>query len=555
VDQHDLSITSAFEQFALSLGRSAAVPVADLVRALEQTAEGLRAGARPEPRSMPSDLIPQAEAARVAGVSRQAIHQWIRKGTLRAYPVPSATGRGAALVSRTDVIIVANRGTEVPFSPALRAQLMAFAELLEPVAAGVDGVLTAALRRLSEPTHGSGPGADAGSGEAASVLREFVTAAMGTSSRQQEFTPAGVHMLASLRPRIVVDPRSPFGELCGILGLLVHSARGFAGFDSASAAVLALIGCATFGPALDEPSAAAGRQTADAAEQVWGQEWLGRLYDLAFHLGDVSPAPLTRYTASLTYLGTNRYLRQAQSDGVTITYARSPGLLLPQSYYGDAVLQDILEGRRDPSSWRFRPESAALARAAMTRSEGNPFRVFSFDFGLLEPSIHGVRRYCYSTQDARTAMRRTMAALPAAQRAAYRDIATGLLARTLAHPHMEVTAVDRPDDFDWWKDHIIRSSARETMLGLRDPEARKVAHGLLVQTSMLPDVIEAANTDNSLRDRLRLYVKNLEFELIHERYADDLRRGVSRAVKAAAEVVSPDCAQARAEAEIARLLD
>jgi hypothetical protein len=549
MNDDDLSITTALEQFALSLSRSAAVPIPELVRALERAADGLRAGVQATPGPPPGDLIPQAEAARVAGVSRQAIHQWVRKGTLCAYPGRNGTGKGTSLVSRSDVVIAASRGTEAPFSATLRTQLAAFAALLEPVAPEEDGNLVPVLRYMSEAD-----APEASPAEAASVLREFVIAAMGTSSRQQEFSPAGVHMLASLRPRVVVDPSAPFGGLCDELGLLIHSARGPAGFDSASAAVLALIGCATLGVTLDGRHAAVGRHIADAAARVWGEDWLGRLYDLAFHLEKMSPTPLTRYTASLTYLGTNRFLRQAQSSGVSVTYARSPGVLLPESYYGDAVLLDVLDGWHGPARWSFQPRSAALAAAAMSSSDGNPFRVFSFDYGLLEPGIHGVRRYCFSTRDARSAMRRMMAALPAAQRDAYRDTAVGLLARTLAQPYMEVTAVDAPDDFDWWKDHIIRASSHEVMLGLRGPQARKTAHSLLVPTSILPEVIDAAETDNSLRDRLRLYVKNLEFDLIHERYADDLGRGVSRAVKNAAETVSPASARARAEAEIAALL-
>jgi hypothetical protein len=550
MDDYDPSITGALERFALSLARSEAVPVAELVRALERTAEGLRTGTRALPQAAPGDLIPQAEAARVAGVSRQAIHQWVRKGMLRTYQSRNGSGKGNSLVSRSDVIVAASRGTEVPFSAALRMQLPAFVALIQPiVASDGDGDLVRTLRRLSESEL-----VEAGSPAAATVLREFVIAAMGTSSMQQEFTPAGVHMLASLPPRIVLDPGTPFCRLADALGLLIHSAGGLAGFDSASAAILGLIGCATLGAALDGAYASAGRRIADAAEQVWGQAWIGRLYDLAFHLEEMAPTPMTRYTASMTYLATNRYLRQAQSDGVSITYARSPGVLLPESYYGDALLQDLLDGRQSSPRWRFHPQSAALAEAAVTHSAGNPFRVFSFEFGVLEPSIHGVRRYCFSTEDTRSAIKRKVAALPASQRTAYIDIATGLLSRAITAPYVELTAVDEPRDFDWWKDHIIRSSAHEIMLGLRNPRARKIAHALLVQTSMLPDVIEAADTDNSLRDRLRIYVKNLEFDLIDERYADDLRRGVTRMIKSEGEAVSPTAGQVRAEAEIAALL-
>ena len=128
------------------------------------------------------------------------------------------------------------------------------------------------------------------------------------------------------------------------------------------------------------------------------------------------------------------------------------------------------------------------------------------------------------------------------------------LAQTLAQPSVEVTAIDHPRDFDWWKDHIIRSSPREIMLGLREARARQVAHALLVQTTVLPDVVEAAETDGSLRERLRIYVKNLEFAIVNERYQDDVRRGVSRVIKHATESLSDTQARDRAAAEIEKFL-
>jgi hypothetical protein len=119
---------------------------------------------------------------------------------------------------------------------------------------------------------------------------------------------------------------------------------------------------------------------------------------------------------------------------------------------------------------------------------------------------------------------------------------------------MEVTAIDDPADFDWWKDHIIRSSPREILIGMRDERARRVAHALLVQTTVLPDVVEAAASDGSLRNRLRIYVKNLEFAIVDERYRDDVRRQVSRVVKSATETLDETDARSCAEAEVHRLI-
>jgi hypothetical protein len=75
-----------------------------------------------------------------------------------------------------------------------------------------------------------------------------------------------------------------------------------------------------------------------------------------------------------------------------------------------------------------------------------------------------------------------------------------------------------------------------------------------VQTTVLPDVVEAAETDGSLRNRLRIYVKNLEFAIVNERYQDDARRGVTRVIKHATEALTPVQARDRAAAEIEKLL-
>jgi hypothetical protein len=105
------------------------------------------------------------------------------------------------------------------------------------------------------------------------------------------------------------------------------------------------------------------------------------------------------------------------------------------------------------------------------------------------------------------------------------------LVRALRSQYLELVAIDRREDFDWWKDHIIRASADEVLIGLRDERARRTAHALLVETSILPGVVEAAESDGPLRERLRIYVKNLEFDVIDARYRDDLRRGAAHLLK------------------------
>jgi hypothetical protein len=450
------------------------------------------------------------------------------------------------MVPLSEVLVVANRATEAPFSATMRRQFLRLISLIE---GWLDPALVERLTQTLEPNFSAGR-----RDEASRVLREFVTAAMGTSSMQQEFTPAGVQMLADLEPAIVVDEDTPFGRLAEGLGLLVHSSRRSSGFDSAATAILSILGCATVGQLVDHPDADVGRHFAKAAEEVWGEEWVDRLFDAAFHVEELSPAPLTRYTASLTYLGTNRYLRQAQSSGVSISYARNPGLALPESYFGEAVLADRLRGINSQPEWSFSPELAQLALRTSQQNEGNPFRIFNFERGLLDLHIHGIRRYCLSSEDSAGALSARLAKLAPSQRAAYVECAVSNLSHTLMMPFIEIALVNNLRDFDWWKDHIIRSSPREILLGLRNARARRVAHALLVQTTMLPDVVESAETDSSLRDRLRIYVKNLEFGIIDERYHDDLRRGLVRVVKSAAETLSEADARNRAEVEVRRLL-
>ncbi|MCW2495259.1 hypothetical protein [Jatrophihabitans sp.] len=544
----EVSITSALEQLALALGKADAVPRSELIRALERAAERLRTGGMTVER--PHDLITQSEAARLVGVSRQAVHQWVQKGMVPAHRA-GASGRNSPMVSLSEVLVTANRTTEAPFSRTLRQQFLQFLSLVGGL---LDDRIVDGLTRQLDP----GPSTRRRE-EASRVLREFVMAAMGTSSMQQEFTPAGVQMLADMRPRLPLDPDSSFGRLCEVLGLLVHSSRGEGGFDSAAIALMALLGAATVGASLDHPDAPTGRRLAEAAEEVWGEEWVGRMLDIAFHVEELAPTPLSRYTASLSYLGVNRFLRQAQSSGVSVSYARSPGLMLPECFYGEPVLADVLQDgtshrRASERMWRFSPGMSPIAVRAMQNSEGNPFRPFTFDRAILDTSIHGVRRYCFSMQDTRVAFRKHVDELSGTQRSGYIELAVETLTQTLSCPLIELVAIERLPDFDWWKDHIIRSSSREIMLGLRNARARKVAHALLVQTTLLPDVVEAADNDSSLRDRLRIYVKNLEFGIVDDRYHDDLRRGVARPVKTATESLDESEARSRAEHEIEQLL-
>jgi hypothetical protein len=540
----DLPITLALENLALALGRAEAVPLPELIRALERAAERLRTGTVSD--AQPHDLISQSEAARLLGVSRQAVHQWMQKGTVRSYRSPNGAGRQTAMVSLSEVLAAANRAVEPPFSAALRRQ---FLDLLTTIGPLLDPELTETLPRAFEPGFAAGRREEAGR-----VLREFVIAAMGTSSMRDEFTEVGVQMLAGMTPAIGVGDTSSFGRLADHLGLLVHSTGGGSGFDSAATAILGILGCATIGQCIDHPDAGTGRAIAEAAQGMWGDVWIGRLFDVAYQVEELGPAPLARYTTPLSYLGVNRFLRQAQATGVSISYARTPGLLIPEHHYGDAVLADRFAGRRLEPPWRFSAEAAASAERAMTLSQGNPFRIFMFESGLLDASIHGARQYGISAQDCATALRTHLGPLDERARAQYVDSAIDTFAQALAQPFIEVMAIDRPRDFDWWKDHIIRSSPREIMIGLRDTRARQVAHALLVQTTMLPDVVEAADTDTALRDRLRIYVKNLEFAIVNERYQDDVRRGTARVIKRATESLTQSQARDRAAAEVQKLL-
>ena len=542
--QGEESISVALERLALTLGESGAVPVAELVRALERAAERLRT--RSSTSELPSDLVTQSEAARVVGVSRQAVNQWVRKGTLHAYATNSAKSRYAPEVSLAEVAIAANRRTrEVPFSSTLRREVLDFLSLIER------GSTRSLARDVRECIENDSLTEHAV--EESRVLTEFVTASMGTGYDQHEFTEDGLKLLSGLDPLIHVDCDTAFGALAKSLGVLITSADGSAGFDAPVTALLGILGAATIGSQFRGDDAAEGRLIADAAREIWSDNWHLRLYDAVYHVGELRPSPLTRYTASLVYLDYHRFLRQAQSTGVTIAYSRGPGPIMPHRFYGKPRLTDILAGRRNPATpWEFSAESSINGRPDVLDSGLSPFRIMNYEYGLLDTSIHGIRRYCFSAQDAGDELCSYINALPTGERTRYFDLAISTLARSLAETKLELVTVDESSNFDWWKDHIIRSSPREIMLGLRDPEARKVAHALLVQTSMLPNVVEAADSDQALRDRLRIYVKNLEFDVIDARYQDDLRRGVSRIIKPGGE--SLDDAEAVAAAELNALM-
>lgn len=542
IDSGVEAISDALERLALTLGESGAVPTGELIRALERAADRLRR--REEPATAPGDLVTQAEASRMIGVSRQAVNQWVRKGVLRTYPT-GTPGRGGSRVSLSEVAVAANRRSPVQFSPTRRRELLGFLDLVEDPS-------TKAIARDLRAFLEDGP-EESGYTRESRVLREFVIAAMETGDRQREFTADGVRLLADLRPKFEVDRSTPFGRLAQSLGLLVTSSAGIAGFDSPATAVLGLLGVATVGTRFSGEDTETAHGLARSAAEVWGDDWAARLYDAAYHCGEPSPPPLARYTASLTYLDNNRFLRQAQTAGVTISYARGPGAVLPQRFYGAPLHDDLLRGRHRPDRpvWEFSAEAAAtIGLPSRNPSAVNPFRVFNYEFGLVDTSIHGIRRYCFSATDARAEFRATLGTLTATQRRIYVETAIGTLARTMALPQIELVAVDRREDFDWWKDHLIRSSEREVLIGLRDEDARRVSHALLVQTSMLPAVVEAADSDSSLRDRLRIYVKNLEFDVIEARYTDDLCRGTARLLKAGGLALSPEESRRLAEAEI-----
>lgn len=543
--QHDESISIALERLALTLGESGAVPVAELVRALERAAERLRT--KPVTNEEPTDLISQAEASRAVGVSRQAVNQWVRNGVVRSYAGSTAgAGRYGPMVSLAEVAIAANRRTrDVPFASGRRRELADFLGLVHRNAQ--TAVAAEILRALEDDDYQSR------TPEQTRVLGEFVVASMGLGDQQREFTPEGLQQLSRLEPAITVDLDSRFGQLAGSLRLLIMSADGTAGFDSPATALLALLGCATVGALYSGADAEVGRRISAAAHEVWGEDWVERLFDAVFHLGELRRSPLTRFTASLTYLDNNRFLRKAQAAGVSIAYSRGPGPLLPHRLYGGPLFDELMAqpGRPVPR-WSF--SSAAHERPAELESGLNPFRVMNYQYGLLDPNIHGIRRYCFSTTDARQDLRAHVDSLTASERKRYIGYAVDGLARTLRRPNIELVAIDSEKDFDWWKDHIIRSSEPEILLGLRDERARKVAHALLVSTSLLPEVVSAAQTDGGLRDRLRIYVKNLEYDVIDARYRDDLRRGVARLIKRGGVTLSDTEAGDVAAAEIDAML-
>ncbi|TNC29218.1 hypothetical protein [Amycolatopsis alkalitolerans] len=541
----ELSISLSLEQLALALGEAGAVPRGDLIRALERAAERLRMGTAHAEK--PTDLVSQAEAARSVGVSRQAVNQWVRKGVLSPYPATEGNGRRAPLVSLAEISVAANRWRAEPVSTGFRPQLASFLELLRetPELAETAEAISAAIEEGPGPRHDE---------DAARVLREFLVAAMGTEGRQQEFTRAGVQMLAGLRPAVAVDTDHGFGHLLDGMELLIRSSDGSAGFDTASAAILGLLGAATVGARIQREESRYGEQIARCAEEVWGEDWVRRLFDAAFHADELVSPAVTRYTAPLVYLGCNRFMRQAQADGVSITYAASPGAVLPQSYHGGPVLSELLAGHRHAvPPWQFEKGSEAV-RSALHRSAKSPFRIFNFEYGLFDDSIHGIRRYCFSMDRARYELSNFVEQLARKERTSYLELAVETLARVLERPYVEVATVEPPNVFDWWKDHLIRCSPRETLIGLRGERARKVAHGLLVRATFLPQVLDSGDQDPELRERLRVYVKNLNYDITDERYRDDLTRGTTRLIKSATEDLSRDAALARAEAEVTAMM-
>ena len=142
-ESSETSISVAIEQLALALGAAGAVPRGELIRALERAAERLRA--RPDQAGLPSDLVAQAQAARVIGVSRQAVNQWVRKGQVRSFDDQDGTRRGP-LVSLAEVTVAANRWRVEALPDSTTRDLTAFFEALtdpslQPLAQQLGGAL------------------------------------------------------------------------------------------------------------------------------------------------------------------------------------------------------------------------------------------------------------------------------------------------------------------------------------------------------------------------------------------------------------------------------
>jgi len=91
------------------------------------------------------------------------------------------------------------------------------------------------------------------------------------------------------------------------------------------------------------------------------------------------------------------------------------------------------------------------------------------------------------------------------------------------------------------------------LIGLRDERARAVAHALLISTDYLPQVVDDSYGFGPLSDRMRIYVKNLEFDMIDARYRDDLKRGRTRMIKHGGQQITEDEARALATEEIRNL--
>lgn len=538
-----MSMVSALEQMALSLAASGTIPASDLIRCLERIAERLRGGEVAI--GDPADLVTQSDAARAVGVSRQAVHQWVAKRLLHSYQGVTINGRPASMVSMSEAIVMASRSLEAPLSTSLRRQYQSFMDLLGgAIPMSVAEILVQGL----DPQPSGSRRTDK-----TRVLREFVTSAMGTRAADREFTETGARILAALPPVVAVDITTPFGRLALDTGVLVRSASGQYGFDSVGTSILGVLALATLGAGLEHPDARVGLRIAGAAEATWGNSWIDRLLDVAYYVDENAPSQLTRYTASLSHLTTNRFYRQAQTSGVSVSYSRSPGILLPQCFYGEPRLRDILAGQSRAEHWGLSPEVGRHALTSLSDPELNPFRIFTFEKGVLDGSIHGVRRYVYSAQDAARRMRSFRQHLTRSEDARYIRVATANLARAMALPFVELVSVDHMENFDWWKDHTVRASSRELLIGLRGDKARKIAHAIGVQTALLPEVVETADSDSGMRERLRIYVKNLEFGVVSERYQDDIRRGTARVVRSTAEHVDLAETERRAEAEIRAL--
>ena len=165
---------------------------------------------------------------------------------------------------------------------------------------------------------------------------------------------------------------------------------------------------------------------------------------VAYYADELASPAMTRYAAALVYLGSTGTCARRRPTASVSPMPRIAGCHpAPRAIMaGPGAVRAAGRPRAGRTALAVREGLGGFRTAAMYGSANSPFRIFNFEYGMLDDSIHGIRRYCFSMRHARDELRTFVSGRPRRERRAYLDLAVETFAHVLKKPYMEVATVE-----------------------------------------------------------------------------------------------------------------